>query len=44
MIEVENNNYEIVKDYKGAFDLNEFLNHYTDFFHNYSCIKQNEIK
>lgn len=38
MIEVENNRYEIVKDYKNAFDLDEFLGHYTDFFENYDYL------
>lgn len=38
MIEVENNSYEIIKDYKNAFDLNEFLNHYTDFFEDYDYL------
>ena len=32
IIEVENNKYEIIKDYKNGFDEEEFVNHYTDFF------------
>lgn len=38
MIEVENNRYEVVKDYKNAFDLDEFLNRYTDFFEDYDYL------
>ena len=38
MVEVENNKYEIVKDYKNAFELESFLNHYTDFFEDYDYI------
>ena len=37
-IEVENNKYEIIKDYKNAFDLDEFISHYTDFFEDYDYL------
>ena len=29
IIEVENNKYEIIKDYKNGFDEEKFINHYT---------------
>ena len=32
VIEVENKKYEIIKDYKDAFELDVFINSYTDFF------------
>lgn len=31
-IEVENNKYELINNYKDGFDLNEFTSHYTDYF------------
>lgn len=37
-IEVENNKYELIKDYKNGFDLEEFTSHYTDFFEDYDFI------
>lgn len=37
-IEVENNKYEIIKDYKDAFDKEVFINHYTDYFYDYDYI------
>ena len=37
-IEVENNKYELIKDYKNGFELEEFINHYTDFFEDYDYI------
>ena len=37
-IEVENNKYELIKDYKNAFDLDEFISHYTDFFEDYDYL------
>lgn len=37
-IEVENNKYEIVTDYKNGFDKEEFVSHYTDFFEDYDYI------
>ena len=36
--EVENNKYELIKDYKNAFDLDEFISHYTDFFEDYDYL------
>ena len=38
LIEVENNKYELIKNYKDGFDLNEFTSHYTDFFSDYDYI------
>ena len=38
IIEVENNKYEIIKDYKNGFDEEDFINHYTDFFEDYDYI------
>lgn len=38
MIEVENNKYEIVKDYKNAFELDVFIEYYTDFFEDYDYL------
>lgn len=38
IIEVENNKYELIKNYKDGFDLNEFTSHYTDFFSDYDYI------
>lgn len=37
-IEVENNKYELITDYKGGFDLEEFTNRYTDFFEDYDYL------
>ena len=37
-IEVENIKYELIKDYKGGFDLEEFTSHYTDFFDDYDYL------
>ena len=31
IIEIENNKYEIITDYKNGFDIEEFTSHYTDF-------------
>ena len=31
-IEVENNKYELINNYKDGFDLNEFTSHYTEVF------------
>ena len=30
--------YELIKNYKDGFDLNEFISHYTDFFNDYDYI------
>ena len=38
MIEVENNKYELITDYKGGFDLEEFINRYTEFFEDYDYL------
>jgi len=38
IIDIENNKYELITDYKGAFDLEEFTNHYTDFFEDYDYL------
>lgn len=37
-IEIENNKYELIKNYKDAFDLEEFTNHYTDYFYDYDYV------
>lgn len=37
-IEIQEKNYELIKDYKNAFDLEEFTSHYTDYFENYDYI------
>ena len=36
--EVEKNKYEILKDYKNGFDLDDFISHYTDFYEDYDYI------
>ena len=37
-IEVDNNKYELIKDYKNAFELEVFVSHYTDFFADYDYL------
>ena len=37
-IEVDNNNYELIKDYKNAFDIEDFQSHYTDYYDNYDYL------
>ncbi len=37
-IEVEDKQYEIIKDYKNAFDKEEFISHYTDYFYDYDYL------
>jgi len=37
-IEVNNNKYELLKDYKMAFDLEEFVSKCTDYFDDYDYI------
>lgn len=37
-VEVENNKYELINNYKDAFELEEFTNRYTDFFSDYDYI------
>ena len=38
MIEIENNKYKIITDYRNAFDKEEFLNKCTDYFMQYDYI------
>ena len=38
IIEVENNKYEIIKDYKNGFDEEDFISHYTDYFEDYDYV------
>ena len=37
-IEVNKNTYELIKNYKEAFDLEEFLNKCTEYFYDYDYI------
>ena len=37
-IEVDNNKYKLIKDYREAFDKDLFLEKYTNFFENYDYI------
>lgn len=37
-VEIDNNVYEIITDYKNGFDLDDFINHYTDFYEDYDYI------
>lgn len=37
-VEVENNKYEVITDHKGAFDIDDFTSHYTDFFADYDYL------
>ena len=36
--EIENREYEIITDYKNAFDKEEFTEKYTDYFYDYDYI------
>ena len=38
IIEVENNKYKLIKDYKDGFDKDMFLERYTSFFEGYDYI------
>ena len=38
IIEVENREYELIKNYKDGFDKEEFTNKYTDYFYDYDYI------
>lgn len=38
IVEVMNNKYELIKDYKEAFDKEDFISHYTDFFKDYDFL------
>ena len=35
---LENNEFELIKDYKDGFDLEELTNRYTDYFNDYDYI------
>ena len=37
-VEVDNNKYELITDYKDGFDLDDFISHYTDFFKDYDYL------
>ena len=37
-IEVNNYEYELIKDYKDGFDREEFINRFTDYFYDYDYI------
>lgn len=37
-VEIENNKYKIITDYRDGFDLEEFKKRYTDYFENYDYI------
>ena len=38
IIEVENKKYELIKNYKDAFNQEEFINKYTDYFYDYDYL------
>ena len=38
IIEVEKNKYELIKNHKDGFELEDFINHYTDFFEDYDYV------
>ena len=38
IVEVDNRKYELIKDYKSAFDKEDFIQKYTDYFYNYDYI------
>lgn len=38
MIEVEGKKYELIKNYKDAYDFDEFISKYTDYFYDYDYI------
>ena len=37
-IAVDNNEYELIKNYREAFDLDNFILYYTDYFYDYDYI------
>ncbi len=37
-IEVNNNTYELIKNYRDAFNEEEFLSHFTDYFYDYDYV------
>ena len=38
IIEIDDKEYELIKNYKDAFDKEEFTNKYTDYFYDYDYI------
>ncbi|NLC48113.1 MAG: YutD family protein [Tenericutes bacterium] len=38
IIEIDNKRYKVIKDYKDAFDKEEFIKKYTSFFYEYDYI------
>ena len=38
IVEIENNKYEIIKNYRDGFDKEEFVNRCTDYFYEYDYI------
>ncbi len=38
IIEIDNKKYELIKNYKEAFDKEEFTSRYTDYFYDYDYI------
>ena len=38
IIEIENNKYKLIKDYRSGFDKDMFLDKYTSYFENYDYI------
>jgi len=38
LIKVEDNEYELIREYKDGFDLDEFINKYTDYFKDFDYI------
>lgn len=38
IFEIEDKKYEIIEDYKNAFDKEVFINQYTDYFYDYDYI------
>lgn len=37
-IEIDNNEYELIKEYKNGFDKEEFISHYTDYYEDYDYL------
>lgn len=38
IVEVQNKKYRLIKDHKDAFEEEDFINHYTDFFVDYDYL------
>lgn len=38
IVEIDNNKYEIIKDYKNGFDNNEFISKCTDYFYDFDYV------